>query len=127
MTYYYWRLITTGPLREHFHQLIGRVDFTLRIPEGKVFRAEIEAACKAFCPQPDPLMLKQAAIAAQVGEGRLRALFKALKTAANHAKRMNQPFCGKHLQAVVDWRNRGGVWLDDDGNPLDSLDTGINE
>ncbi len=109
-TYYYWDLITTGPLHEHFEQLVGRVDFTLRIPRGRVFKGEIDAICRAYCDTPDPLMLSQSADAAKVGDGRLRSLFQTLDTAVQHAKRLGEPLAGKHMKAVSDWLASGGVW-----------------
>ena len=105
----YWDQICEGPLAPFFDQFIGRKRYEVHIPEGTLFREEIEGIVRAhgFADDAIPLGVE---IARE--RGRLRMLFGDLANARKIADAHNLPRDAKTLRMARKWRQSGGAFTE---------------
>lgn len=105
----YWDSICEGPLAPFFDQFIGRKRYEVHIPEGTIFREEIEAIVRGYDFADDAVP-----VAAEIARerGRLRMLFGDLANARIIADRQGLPRDAKTLRLARRWRTSGGAWTE---------------
>ena len=111
ITNVYWNEMANGNLRDFFEQFLGRVKYNLCIPEGKIFRKEIEEICHAFAgDRADEAMVIVAADIVHHDGGNLRTLFADFQNGARYAKRKGVPLDTGILKSARAWRKAAGSW-----------------
>ncbi len=105
----YIKEFSTGTMSDYFEQFRGRIKYALDIPD-KIFRSEIEAACRSFTPAPSAALIECAYASAKERDGKLRTLYEDLRRAAEYAASENRPMVAGDLKLCVQWRKSGGVW-----------------
>jgi hypothetical protein len=105
----YWEQICEGPLAPFFDQFIGRKRFEVHIPEGTIFRDEIEAIVRGYGFTDDAMP-----VAAEIAHerGRLRMVFGDLANARVIAEKQGLPRDAKTLRLARNWRLSGGAWTE---------------
>ncbi len=105
----YWDQISEGPLAPFFDQFIGRKRYEVHIPEGAIFREEVEAIVKGYGFAADAVT-----VAGEIARerGRLRMLFGDLANARIIAEKQGLPRDAKTLRLARKWRLSGGAWTE---------------
>lgn len=105
----YWDQICEGPLAPFFDQFIGRKRYEVHIPEGTIFREEVEAIVRGYGFSEDAIP-----VAAEIARerGKLRMLFGDLANARVIAERQSLPRDAKTLRLARKWRQSGGAWTE---------------
>ena len=104
-----WDEAIRGPMADYLEQFVGRIGYTLRIPDD-LFRDEITAICAHYVPEPPEEMIQLAAEIAKAGDGKLRTLFDDLSNASRLAKGKGETMTTRHLALARKWRLAGGAW-----------------
>ena len=105
----YLKEMKNGRLADYFEQFIGRVKYTLPIPD-KIFRGEIEDIVKSFNPDASQRLIELAYKTATARDGKLRTLFEDLRRASDWAQQQGRALQAGDLQVAVRWRESGGIW-----------------
>jgi hypothetical protein len=98
-----------GRLAAYFEQYLGRIKFTVTIPQ-EVLRDEVSAVVRAYRGDPPEKLLSLATKLARGRDGRLRTLFEDLQRAKDWATRHGRDLGYEDLKVASDWRLSGGIW-----------------
>lgn len=108
----YLQDMKNGRLADYFEQFIGRIKFTVPIPQHVTY-SEVQSVIGEYNPKPSAKLLKFAHSIAENRDGKLRTLFEDLDRARNWAKSQGREYIDtKDLSMAVDWRKSGGLWPD---------------
>ncbi|MEA4862697.1 MAG: ATP-binding protein [Victivallaceae bacterium] len=105
----YLRDMRNGRRADFFEQFIGRIMFSVEIPD-RIFRSEVAEICRSFIPEADDRLVDYAYATAIKRDGKLRVLFEDLRKARAFAESEHRKLTVDDLKAAVVWRKSGGVW-----------------
>ena len=105
----YLKEINNGPMADYFEQYRGRIKYTVAIPD-RIFRSEVEAAVRAFAPEPSKALIEYAYVSTTARDGKLRTLYEDLRRAKDFAAQQDRQLALGDLKAAVEWRKSGGIW-----------------
>jgi DNA transposition AAA+ family ATPase len=108
-TEYYYETLDKGRHAVFFEQFIGRLKLHVNIPR-RIFKGEIEAACKMLIKSPSADLIAAVWETAKVDKGHLRPIIQDdLPMLAKLSKRLGKAPCREMWTEVVNYRRTAGA------------------